>query len=173
MSYAWTNGVECVNLTDSLRSETLATGSVALNSSVECRSGREGEKACQLKTPTNTTSTPSISVTTAQILSRPEQGCPGGPNAYYSWQVEEWRRRYETTPPDAGFAPSADAGPSFKLHAMVTGETFTCQPSSNQRGVFEGTCKRGSDFSRTTARFAFNPRSDLLNVTQHWDCGNS
>jgi len=77
------------------------------------------------------------------------------------------------TSPGIGATPIADAGPSFKLYAMATGETFTCSPSGGQEGVFEGSCKRGSDFSRTTAKFRFDPNSHMLNVTQYWNCGNS
>jgi hypothetical protein len=161
-------------LADGATSETLAMGSA--NLSLECQTGREGEKRCAPKVVAGS-SMSSISLTTIQTLSAPESGCPGGPRAYYSWQVEEWRRRYElpaTAASQIDVTTAADTGPSFKLHAMVTGETFTCNPSEDGRqGVFEGTCKRGSDFSRTTAKFRFDSRSNLLNVTQYWNCGNS
>ena len=99
-------------------------------------------------------------LTTKQTLIAPDpSGCPGAPSAYYSWHVDKWRR--------------ADTGPTFQLYALATGETFTCTPSGVPQGfISEGTCRRGSDASRTTATFRFDSESLLLKVTQHWNCGN-
>ena len=103
----------------------------------------------------------SAHLTTRQKLIAPDpSGCPGSPTAYSSWHVDRWRR--------------IDTGPTFQLYALATGETFTCQPSgAPQNGVSEGTCRRGSDASRTTAAFRFNTESALLKVTQFWNCGNT
>ena len=156
----------------------MAMGSA--NFSVECALDSDGQTRCSswtwgLASFWDGGPFPLPNITTTQVRSGPEQGsCPGPKAAYYAWQVEGWRHRYGLDAPANGVYDAAkDPGPSFKLNAQVTGETFTCQNSNRRNGMYEGGCKRGSDFSRTTASFRFDPVNDILTVTQRWDCGNS
>ena len=147
--------------------------------SIDCALDPDGQTRCSSPTiaplsPFGSVPSYSPNITTAQVRTGPEQGgCPGPKTAYYAWQVDGWHHRYGLDAPANGvYNATKDPGPSFKLYALVTGESFTCQNSNRQSGVYKGGCKPGPDSSRTTASFRFDSVNDILTVTQHWDCGN-
>ncbi len=76
--------------------------------------------------------------------------------------------------PGSKTPPLSDTGPSFMLTNMANSDVFNCTTSGKQNSTFDGSCKPASAAtSSSTAKFHFDPELDMLEITQHWNCGNS
>ncbi|KAK0702191.1 hypothetical protein B0H67DRAFT_455401, partial [Lasiosphaeris hirsuta] len=158
---------------DKKGSDGLATGLITLD--FNCSAvAEDGTSYCVPKS-TATGARPVLSIST-KIAPAPLDAtstCVDNSKSYQSWQLEKWLRQYEM-PPGAATLKS-DTGPSFKLKSMANNDVFSCVTSGTQNNsIFEGVCKLNSgQVSTTTAKFRFDPKLNLLTITQHWECGNS
>ncbi|KAK3356571.1 hypothetical protein B0T25DRAFT_589151 [Lasiosphaeria hispida] len=150
----------------------LATGFIALD--FNCTAvAEDGTSYC---TPKNTATgaRPVLSIST-KIAPAPldaASACTDTSKRYQSWQLEKWLRQYEMPPGAANLR--SDTGPSFTLRDMANNGVFSCVTSGVKNSIFEGACKSTSlAISTTTAKFLFDPKLNLLTITQHWECGNS
>ena len=144
----------------------MATGSITLN--MDC-SPVDGLTHC---TPTNGTRF-SISTKASPARLDTTAECAENTKRYQSWQIEKWSRQYERPAGSSG-DPVADSGPSFTLRNMANSDVFSCTPSPNASGGFDGVCKtNGTENASSSAKFVFDPKLDMLTVTQSWKCGDS
>ena len=123
-----------------------------------------------------------LNVTTSQTAARlgGSAACADNAKQYQSWLVERWARQYDLAAgswagPGSTAAPAGDSGPSFTLRSQANRDAFDCKPSARENGTWVGSCApapaaAGDMTPATSAGFRFDPRLDLLTVTQRWSC---
>jgi hypothetical protein len=103
--------------------------------------------------------------------------CADSSKQYQSWKVEQWLRRIEMQPGSSPTDPklTSDTGPSFTLRSMASGNLFSCANSGKQNGTFEGDCQSQSASAMATpeTKFTFDPKLNILEISQHWKCSDS
>jgi len=161
---------------------------VALN--LTCTAPKEGVQShCTLAGNTNRPSQSVLTVSTAQIAAPASNGsaaatCADGVKAYQSWQVERWSRQYDLQAgswagPGSTAPPAGDSGPSFTLRSLAGGrDVFDCKPSGRTNGTWVGACApatagNGTAAATTSASFKFDPRLDILTLSQRWNCSRT
>jgi hypothetical protein len=100
--------------------------------------------------------------------------CTENAAQYQSWKIENWLRSIEI---EAGSSPTdaellSDSGPSFSLTNTANGDAFSCTPGEKQNGTFVGVCE-SVEGAGSTAGFLFDPKFNMLEVSQHWKCDDS
>jgi len=137
---------------------------------MNCTTADDGSKLCIPKTNGTRLAIP---VTTKQGAARlAADSCAENEKSYQAWQLEQWTRNYDL--PAGTSTPAADTGPSFTLRSVANSDVFTCTPSGQQNSSFTGTCTASAAGNATsTAKFAFDPKLEMLQITQHWSCGGS
>ena len=157
----------------------MAIGSIKLN--VNCTTAGAGTQShCVLANNDNRPSQSVLNVTTTQAPGRlaDTAACADNAKQYQSWQVERWTRSYELAAgawagPGSIAPPAGDSGPTFTLRSMGNHDVFDCKPSGKENGTFVGSCISGGNATTTaatSASFKFDPRLDILTVTQRWSC---
>ncbi|KAK0710276.1 hypothetical protein B0T26DRAFT_787726 [Lasiosphaeria miniovina] len=164
---------------DKRGSDGLATGSLSLD--FNCTTA-DGSSFCVPKS-TSTGDRPTLRVSTTLRTTvgggaaTTPTSCQAGAKTYQSWRLDKWLRQYQMAPgssaPDSTRPLPADTGPSFALTNLADGSAFSCAPSGQKNGTFEGTCKSAAAATGTTAAFTFDPVLNMVQVSQHWDCGDS
>ncbi|KAI2631580.1 hypothetical protein GGS26DRAFT_100816 [Hypomontagnella submonticulosa] len=151
---------------DQQGSNALATGSVHLD--MDCATNTDNSTSCMLKGD-------GASITTTGALARAQTDtCEDNTQRYQSWQLENWRRKYEMVPGSPDATPLTDSGPSFTLRNMANTDVFNCSTNGNQRETIDGTCQLTSEGNITTiAWFRFEPRRDVIVISQRWYCPDS
>ncbi len=151
----------------------LATGTFTLD--LNCTSS-EGSDVCIPKA-TSTGARPDWRIQTKiqpDLIEPASSSCADNSKKYQSWQVDNWRRRFEMVPSSlpAGTAPSVDTGPSFSLKNIAKNETFVCTTAGKEKAIFQGSCasSAGGD-GGSKASFTFDPVLNYLTVKQAWACG--
>ncbi len=163
--------------------EGLAVGSTTLD--MNCTVGTDGANHCVPKAAAGRTGV--STVTTKQSPAPLDAGsaCADNSNRYQSWQIQNWERRYQMVPasaqPGTPEPPPDDSGPSFTLRSMANSDVFLCEAADKQDDAFDGTCtpddgtgggaKVPASSQKTTYRF--DPKLDMITITQHWNCSNS
>ncbi|AEO63837.1 8a6155d9-adbd-4eaf-95f6-142ba3150200 [Thermothielavioides terrestris] len=157
---------------DKQGSEGLATGSITLD--VNCTTA-DGSSYCVPST-TSTGARPNIDITTklTQTPLNETSTCSGAPKQYQSWKLENWLRQIRMEPGSSPTDPKLvfDSGPSFELVSIPDGGLLNCTTSGNHTGTFVGTCQAAGSTS-TSADFTFDPKLNMLEITQHSECSNS
>ena len=128
--------------------------------------------------PTTTGARPDLRVDTAIVgapaaVNATSGSCADSSSTEHSWKVEKWLRKYELAPGSSSTGSpvplKSDTGPSFSLRSLANGLVYDCASAGQKEGVFEGSCKP-STASEASASFTFDPRLNILKVSEQWTC---
>lgn len=151
------------------RSHGLSTG--AINLDFNCTTA-DGSSFCVPKT-TDAGTRPELNIVT-ELVPAPVNAtspCAADSQPYQSWKVENWQREIEMEPGNSPTDPKliSDTGPSFSLRSMVNGDLFNCTQSEANAG----TCESSDAAEGTTVDFLFDPKLNMLKISQHSQCDES
>ncbi|KAK4119468.1 hypothetical protein N657DRAFT_581657 [Parathielavia appendiculata] len=154
-------------------SDGLAIGSISLD--LNCTTADDGS-FCVPKSP-STGTRPTLTISTT-LLPAPLDGtvaCIDASTQYQSWRLENWQRRIEMEPGSSPTNPKivSDSGPSFTLRSLALGGELSCATSGQQNGTFVGACRFADAAARTTGEFSFDPKLNMLVISQQWRCDDS
>lgn len=147
----------------------LATGSIVLD--VNCTTADDSTWCIPETTEPGTRPTLNIATKLVPAPVNATSVCTDNEEQYQSWKIENWLRTIEMEP---GSSPTdaellSDSGPSFSLTNMANGDVFSCTPGEKQNGTFVGACEP-AEAAGTTADFLFDPKLNMLEISQRWEC---
>lgn len=171
------SAISCSSTYDLLQADTpqltsqkgLATGTINLN--LTCSTTDTGANRC-FSTGASIGTTRPMFNTTQALAPSGAPACRDFANRYQSWEVTAWAREYlAMTPAQVGSeeGPKNDTGPAFSLRNLGAGGTWKCATSGRKEGVFEGSCE-GGWMPQAKAAFTFDPRVNILTVTERMEC---
>jgi hypothetical protein len=153
------------------RSEGLATGSISLD--FNCTTAEDGSFCIPKSTSTGTR--PTLTIASSLLLLNGTSTCADASKQYQSWKVEKWLRQIEREPGSSPTDPKivSDSGPSFTLKSLAIGSELSCATFGQQNGTFVGDCKSADAPASTTGDFTFDPKLNILEISQTWKCDDS
>ncbi len=153
------------------RSQGLATGSINLD--FNCTTADDNSYCVPKSTAAGARPTLNINTKLVSAAINATTTCLDSSKQYQSWKVEQWLRRIEMEPGSSPSDPklASDTGPSFTLRSVASGSLFSCTNSGKQNGTFDGACQ--SSATAPATKFSFDPKLNILKISEHWQCSDS
>ncbi|KAI1342159.1 hypothetical protein F5Y15DRAFT_430592 [Xylariaceae sp. FL0016] len=150
---------------------SFASGSMHID--MDCPQTNDTNTHCTLKSG-DTAAALRIDTKSNPVQPASNGTCADNEKTYQSWELQQWHREYDIAPGSTTITPSTDTGPSFTLKNLANNDAFNCSSTADPSGTFSGACASAAeDGAKSTAKFMFDPATDVLTISQQWTCGNS